>query len=300
MNAESEEKFEEIEEVEDEEAEEKFLPLTNDYLFQSLWTEGSIESKKFLYRFISNIVGIDISKFEVKNNEIGIEAGKGKRNRLDILLESSDKKIKIDIELNTQYYKGLRNRNESYLYRIAGRYFKRGSKNKYKDKITVYQVNLDLFSLRDDKKIGISTYSMKDKENDLDLNSIKIIDIFIPTICKTWYNIDTEIQLDYKMFIAKNYEEMEKYAKDNKERRAIMEDIKEKMKTDELLERIYEEQKFYNEEVKVDIEKKALKKGVKKGIKKGREEERKEIINKLISSGMPKAEISKVLGIPVL
>ena len=79
-----------------------------------------------------------------------------------------------------------------------------------------------------------------------------------------------------------------------------MEDIKEKMKTDELLERIYEEQKFYNEEVKVDIEKKALKKGVKKGIKKGREEERKEIINKLISSGMPKAEISKVLGIPVL
>ena len=273
MNEENEEKIEEIEDVE--ETEEKFLPLTNDYLFQSLWAEGSIESKKFLYRFISNIVGIDISKFEVKNNEIGIEAGKGKRNRLDILLESPDKKIKIDIELNNQYYKELRNRNESYLYRIAGRYFKRGSKNKYTEKITVYQINLNNFISRDNKDDCKVVYTMKGDDLIHDLNSIKIIDIFIPTICEMWYNIDTEIQLDYKMFIAQSYEEMKEYAKNNKERRAIMEDIKEKMKTDELLERIYEEEKFYNEVVKVDIEK------------------------RLIKKVLEKKKISKVLGIPI-
>ena len=43
-----------------------------------------------------------------------------------------------------------------------------------------------------------------------------------------------------------------------------MENIKEKMKTDELLERIYEEEKFYNEVVKVDIEKRLIKKVLEK------------------------------------
>ena len=71
-----------------------------------------------------------------------------------------------------------------------------------------------------------------------------------------------------------------------------MEEFDEAIKKYEQLERIYEEQKFYNEEVKVDIEKKALKKGVKKG--------RKDVINELISNGMPKEELSKYLSTPIV
>ena len=265
----------------------RFIPLTFDPLFKSLWRNSHSSSKKFLYRVFNNILGFDISNYTILPNELVIKRSKSVHNIVDILLESPDKKVIVNIEMNTQYHSNLRNRNESYLYKIAGDFYDSGEEEKYVKKINVYQINLNLFTSRDDKNIGISTYSMKDSENSLDLKSIKIIDIFIPTICETWYNIDTEIQLDYKMFNAKSYEEMEEYAKGNKERMSVMKDIKEQLAKYKRIERKYDAEEYIKS---VEIANK----------KEGREEERKEIIQKLISYGMPKEEISKALGMPIV
>ena len=84
-----------------------------------------------------------------------------------------------------------------------------------------------------------------------------------------------------------------------------MEEVKEKSKDETIPTYNYElYMKNLEDEIKRDLKKEILekqyKKGVNNGVNKGRQEERKETINKLISYGIPKEEISKALGMPIV
>ena len=280
------------------EIENPFVPLTYDKLFKSLWLIGSKGTRNYFNRLISNIVNFDISNFILIPNELPIKRKDSKGNIVDILLESPDKKIKINIELNTKYNKGLSNRNESYLYKIAGEYYAKDNKTSYIDKIKVIQVNLNNFYSKDRKEIGASEYTMKDKYNNLDLNSIKIINIYIPILSNLCYNQDMEKQLDYVMFDASSFKEMAIYAKGNKERESVMKDMEKIVNQYKAMQREYEEEKYLKDVLEADL-KEAKEDGIKEGIKKGKQDGINSIINKLISSGMTKEELSKRLSMPI-
>lgn len=267
-----------------------FIPLTYDKLFKSLWIIGSQETRNYFNRLISNIVNFDISKFNLIPNELPIKRKDSKGNAVDILLESPDKKIKINIELNPTYNKGLSNRNESYLYKIASEYYAKDNKTSYIDKIKVIQVNLNNFYSRDKKDIGKSEYTLKDKENNLDLNSIKIINIYIPILSNLCYNNDTENQLDYIMFDASSFEEMAIYVKGNKERMSVMQDMEAIVNKYKAMQREYEEEKYLK-----DVTEANLKEAKEEGIKTGRKEERSNILA-LLNSGISKEELAKKLS----
>ena len=288
------------------EIENPFVPLTYDKLFKSLWLIGSKETRNYFNRLISNIVNFDISNFILIPNELPIKRKDSKGNIVDILLESPDKKIKINIELNTKYNKGLSNRNESYLYKIAGEYYAKDNKTSYIDKIKVIQVNLNNFYSKDRKEIGTSIYTLKDKDNNLDLNSIKIINIYIPILSNLCYNQDMEKQLDYVMFDATSFKEMAIYAKGNKERESVMKDMEKIVNQYKAMQREYEEEKYLKDVLEADL-KEAKEDGIKEGIitgrqagiKEGRQEERANLL-KLINSGMSNEELSKRLSMPIL
>lgn len=279
-----------------------FISLTNDTLFKTLWLNGSNETKSYLNRIFSYLLNINIKDYYLETNELPEEQISSIHNRVDILLVSKDNKTKINIELNPQYNKYLRNRNESYLYRLAGDFYAGKRDIKYQDPIDVRQINLNNFISRDNKDIGIIEYIMSNHKYKLVLNSIKIIDIYLPVVINPCYNIDEEIKLDFKMFKAQSFKEMAEYAKGNKERMAVMRDIKDIIAENNRLIREYEEREYqkaveeYNmEEAKKSGEQLGLKKGKEIGIKTGENN----LISKLLSSGMSKEEISRRLDIPI-
>ncbi len=275
-----------------------FISLTNDTLFKTLWLNGSHETKSYLNRIFSYLLNINIKDYYLEINELPEEQISSIHNRVDILLVSKDNKTKINIELNPQYNKYLRNRNESYLYRLAGDFYAGKRDIKYQDPIDVRQINLNNFISRDNKDIGIIEYIMSNHKYKLVLNSIKIIDIYLPVVINPCYNIDEEIKLDFKMFKAQSFKEMEEIAKGNKERMAVMRDIKDIIAENNRLIREYEEREYQKAVEEYNLEeakKKGLKEGKELGIKKGESN----LISKLLSSGMSKEEISRRLDIPI-
>ena len=305
-----------------------FQPISKDYIFKSLWMNGSVDTKNFFYRVIKRIVGYDVSNFTFYSNELPINKRNNINHRVDFLLTSPDGKRKVNIELNRKYYKTLMKRNESYLYRIAGNFYDKRKKNTYDKDLLVDQVNLNCFKSSDNKEIKITHFTMKDNDNDLDLKSIRIINIYIPILSMSCYNKNKEEQLDYKMFEAQSFDEMTQYAKGNKERMSVLRDMYALIKDDEDYSYPGEGdalQESIEHEIRVNARKKGLeegreegrKVGIKEGIKEGRKEgikegrkeghkeglvegrkqERTNIIKSLLNSGMSKEEISERLGI---
>ena len=86
-----------------------------------------------------------------------------------VVLVAKDKSRRVNIELNRKYKKSLINRNESYLYRIAGNFYNSKQKDSYDKPLLVDQVNLNCFNSPDNKGIHQSIFTMKDNDNNLDL-----------------------------------------------------------------------------------------------------------------------------------
>ena len=278
-----------------------FIPLTTDFLFKSLWVKGSTDTKKFFYRVIKRIVGYDVSDFDLRYNELPIDTKESVFNKVDIILVAKDRKRIVNIELNKTYYKVLMNRNESYLYKIAGNFYAGRKKDKYEKDLLVDQVNLNCFKAKDNEGISVSEFSMKDKNNNIDLKSIRLFNIYIPIISISCYN--KEEQLDYKMFEAKSFKEMAMYAKGNKERMSVLKDMIHVMTAEEDL-MTPEERRDFSKALEKEIRKNARREGLKEGrvegrklgIKEGRIEGQANIVKQLLNSGMSKEELSQRLN----
>ncbi len=275
-----------------------FHPLTEDRVFKYLWLNGEPNTIKFFNRVIKRIVGYDISNFSFYYNEVMGDKDISQDNRLDFLLVSEDETRRLNIELNRFDRRYWLKRNEFYLHKIAGNFYNQGDKLYTKD-LLVDQVNINAFSDKDYDKLDLDEYSIRNQIGNRDLRSIRIFNIFLPVVSNICYNNDIEMLLDYKMFMAQSFEEMEEIAKGNKERMSVMKDLKRRI--------IYGED-FETEEARMAYRKAAIRgikedareEGIKEGIKEGRQEAKNDIINKLLSSGMSKKELSKRLGMPIL
>lgn len=77
---------------------ERFVSPLNDIVFKTLWLRGDEDLKLYLNRIIEYATKKDISKYHISANETGIVNLDNIANKVDILLESENGKI--DIELN--------------------------------------------------------------------------------------------------------------------------------------------------------------------------------------------------------
>ncbi len=271
-----------------------FHPLTEDRVLKYLWLNGGPNTIKFINRVIKRIVGYDIRNFNLYYNEIVADKVISQDNRLDFLLVSKDKSRKLNIEINRVDKRYWLKRNVFYLHKIAGNFYNRGDSFYAKD-ILIDQVNINAFADKEYNKLDIDEYSIQNKIGNRSLKNIRIINIYLPILSNICYNKNAEELLDYKMFTAQSFKEMKKYIQGNKERESVMKDLE---------KRIIDNEDYETEAMRIAyrkaVEKSIREDGREEGIKEGIKEERTNIINKLLSSGMTKEELSKRLSMPIL
>lgn len=204
-----------------------FIKLKRDYVFKTLMIFGSSKTKNKLFSILSDILGYDISSYYLTCTDIGKSTFESVFNKMDILLYSNTDKKLINVELNANYDKKYRNKNDTYLYKIAGEYYtyinKTGNK-KYKSYIKVEQININCFKCLEDEHVFHSTFTFYDETNKLVDTSIKKHNIYIVKNKNICY--DDEKLKDYQLFVCESYEEMEKLIGNDEGRKGIMEDLK--------------------------------------------------------------------------
>lgn len=205
----------------------QFISLSEDGIFKTLWLLGSDEVKKKLKSMISNIVGYDISDYE----NIGIELGKitysSIFNKTDLLLLNKKENKLLNIELNRYKYSNYNNKNNSYLYKIAGEYYNYvgiKSNSNYSAPIKASQININCFKCPENESIITSTFQMVDIENNLIDKSVTKTSIYIDKDLNKCY--DNDIIKDYLMFVCDSYDEMKMISDGDEGRIAIMENLK--------------------------------------------------------------------------
>lgn len=227
-------------------------------------------------------------------NELGINNYKSIANRVDILLCSKDNLSKINIELNKEYKSIIENKNNSYIYKLAGEYYAGAeSKEKYKEEINVEQININGYLHKENKGVTISHSVVRDEEHDIIRKGIKFHDVYLPNIKKMCYDGCEEIYKDLAMFLSKDYEEMASIAASNREREGVMKDLKRLGSEEEFVD-LYDHDEF--EEILLQSYKDdAREAGLAEGRTAGMKEKEEEIINKLKKKGFSEAEIYELL-----
>ncbi len=248
-----------------------FISPMQDTIFKALWNNGTPETKEFLRRIISYIIGKDIRNYHISSNEIPVTSRKSIANKCDILLISDDNLHKVNIELNPVKADTTVNKNSSYLFKLAGEFYSgMKKKDKYKDDILVEQINLNGYP-HEQKEIAFATYRLYDVKNKLEMKSIKIHDIFLPRIQKMCYD-NNEIYLDLAMFTSHSFEEMKKYICGNKERESVMKELQNFIYDENIPTYDYEE---YLEILKSELTEKAYREAHQNGLAEGIEQGRK-------------------------
>ncbi len=261
-----------------------FISPMQDTIFKALWNNGTPETKEFLARIISHIIGKDIRQYHIASNEIPVKSKKSIANKCDILLVSNDNLHKVNIELNPVKADTTVNKNSSYLFKLAGEFYSGMKKaDKYKDDILVEQVNLNGYPHKQ-KEIAFATYRLYDVKNKLEMKSIKIHDIFLPSIQKICYD-NNEIYLDLAMFTSHSFEEMKKYICDNKERESVMKELQNFIYDENIPTYDYEE---YLEILKNELTEKAYAEAHQNGLAEGIEKGRKKGLEEGIAEGIEK------------
>ena len=287
-----------------------FISPMQNMIFKTLWTKGKEETKEYLNRIIEYVIGFPIKDFDITSNELPINSDKSIANKVDILLESKDKLHKVNIELNPINKKITSNKNISYLFKIAGEFYSNMHKNKYISDIHVEQVNLNGF-YHDIKDIAIADYKLYDIKNKLENKSIRIHNIYLPRMKEMCYD-NNEIYLDFAMFMCNSFDEMEKYICGNKERKSVMDDLKnfvlnENLPTYDYGEYIEALHKEVAEEARAEGLAKGLAEGREKGLEQGIEQGQKQgqkqgIIDaalKMIKNGISLEKTSQILEIDI-
>lgn len=277
----------------------RFISPLSDLTFKALWILGNKDIREYLNRIIYNVVGFSVRDFTLSSNELGIINYKSIANKVDTLLISPDKKIKVNIELNRFKTKTLINKNDSYLLKIGGEAYT-SFEEKYGFNISVAQVNLNTFRSHYDPEYTVNEYGFYNKKTLTERMNVKIFDITLPNKKDSCYDISDEYRKDLSMFTAKSYEEMSLISEGNKERVAVMEFLK-RLGSDTEFVDYYDHEEFERAEraeLLSEIDK-ARDKGHAEGHEAGKKEERKIIIKSLIEGGMSIEKISSILKISI-
>ena len=167
---------------------------------------------------------MDISTYDACMQELGIDNYFSIASRLDLLLISKDRKVKINIEINKNKSKALLNKNKTYACKIAGNFYN-DLDIKYKDDIKVIQINLNAYK-SSCEGVFLNRFYFYDKEYEVEDKSIEIYQVYLPNYKDNSYDISREEYNDYALLMCKSYKEMEDYIKNNSEREAFVRDMK--------------------------------------------------------------------------
>jgi len=268
----------------------RFINLTKDSVFKTLYLKNNKDVFKFYERVIEYISKLKLSDYELTMNELPKDSYESIFNRTDILMNTKDNKKFLNIEMNNKYSIILINKNNTYLLKIAGDFYA-GKEKRYSEEIIATQINFNNFRSKVNPGIDISHSYFFDPINKIVRMNVDIYDVYLPIFKELCYDNEEDIYKDLAMFTCDSYEEMEELAKDNKERTAIMEMLKEYGKDKKYVD--YYDHEEYLEALRNEQEENVRE----EGIAIGKEQTKKESAINLHLNGVTDELIMKSLNI---
>lgn len=296
-----------------------FISPTRDVVFKTMWIRGNEHIKKYLERMIEFSINKPLGEYTLDTNELGIVSYESIANIVDIILLSVDGLEKTNIEMNRigeskLSIKKANNKSRVYLASLVDSFFDKMPKEmRYAIPIRVNQINFNTFYCPYDNEIERLDFYFKDDNKMVVDDYMQTHHLFLPQLKNLCYNKDEDVYKDFALLMANSYEEMEKYAKGNKEREEVVKFLKKLGKDGELMALIDREEynqiileteaheKGIAEGFEQGIEKgieKGIEQGIEQGIEKGINSHQREVILKLYTSkGKSILEISELLDL---
>ncbi len=278
----------------------KLLDPTYDCIFKAIMLDK--DNKEYLKKLISLITNINIKylkNMHIENVEHKIGNKKDKILKSDIIV-TVDNHI-INLEMNREYYEGVKEKNSMYMHKIMGEQMSVG--DKYRDIKIVIQINFDNYN-KFKKEKEVYEFIMKERETN-EILSEKFRE----------YHVNLEY-IRKKCYDKKEINQLERYCMPLVIE--ILEELEEKVKGDEILESVMVKMTRLLEDKKIlglyDAEKQdrmikdaqieyatklGLEEGEKIGIEKGKITVQKSIIENMIKEGLDYDTISKYTNISI-
>ena len=163
------------------ELENHHIPYNYDVMFYKIF--GDYNDLDLIKYLLENILDINIEKIEILNGKVLGDKIKTKKSFLDLLVRVNGKII-VNIEVNTDTSQIIKERNISFLLKVAANDFKSGEKyRKFKKHI---QYN---FNVEDNTDYSIERYFFKELNKDKILSKrLEIININLSYYSEKCYN----------------------------------------------------------------------------------------------------------------
>ena len=273
----------------------EFYLLNNDVIFKNVFN-----TKERLKRLLESILLVEIYDIKERNTELDRGSKKTKKLVLDLVLETNEGTINVEVNNNSGTY--ITKRNLLYFFRLIGMCLKEAED--YKDIEMHTQINLTWglqkyydydISKRDKIELSISD----GKTNKIRYKDVfKIIDVNMDYYSRMCYNKDMKEEDRLLKFLSSNNREELKV---NSEGDAFMEEIKEEVErlniSEKTLDELYvegEERRVRNTERKLGREE-----GIIQGINQGQKEKSIEKEKNMLSEKLNVKMISKVTGLTI-
>lgn len=211
------------------ETEPRFISLVSDTTFKYLWKNE--RTRKWFNEIIMDKIGIDLSNFELVDNESN-SGSSIKDQRNDIALSDLNNEIVI-VEMNSTYSEGEERKYRYYLYRRAGNNYLKGKEYTDRKHTLLIAFNNYLRPNMPDEKIIYSWFG--DHDHNINYKDIEMYEIFLPKYYDLCYHESNKIDKRLCMFGAKSYDEMKKTAS-NKDDLYIVEELIRLGKMDEFID----------------------------------------------------------------
>lgn len=269
----------------------KLIPLTSNTMFKELF--GREENKNVLAYLLCIYFDLDYKfvydNIKHLNTQLGIEHIKNYKYNVDVIV-SLNNKVVIGLEMNKSFWKGLENRNLSYISNTFSSQFRSGSlKEDFYNSKKHIQINFNNYNYPKDKERGI--YRLKEIETNEELTDIiEIHHINLEMIKSKCYNEVEELSNIDKVGNFLKSEDIDEVSKIVGEE---MKDILDKLielSNDEKLVGLYNEEEL-QEQIKKSIREDAIEQGI--------EQEKLNIAKKMLEENIDVNIISKVTELSI-
>ena len=285
----------------------KIIPLSFDPIFTGIFNDE--KNIDIVENFLSLYLKVPIEKLRgkviIKSRKLKSSARKERRKEIDLLVDIDGKKI--NIELNNNYYEGIRERNIVYICKVHGGQLKT-SDNSYKNINNSVQINLNRNKCNE-KKLIDSYYIMNENGKKLSEKlRIDLVDI-AKAEEKEYNESDERLAKFLRALTSLSIEEIEKELGEDvmeKESKEKLLDEVEKYNEDEEIVELYSNYSKTELEINTFIEEikeaKEELKQAKEEVEQAKEEAKlikENIVKKMLEDNLDNETISKYTGLTI-
>ena len=276
--------------------EEKFIPLTRDFMFKRIFTNNPEILKKFLISVLKLDINPDLATITILNNELTKAREKEYHKTVDIYARINNN-LRIDIEVNSEKFNTVKVRNTFYLNKITVDTTDVGVNYKDFSKIYFYQLNLNIQKC--DKDLDEEYEILSTKNHKKLLDNYKIVCKSLDYYNELYYNQDNKLSEDIiwlSLLNASSLDELKEIAgfvMNDKEKEKFVSDCEDACKDVKWLSEWKSD--FWADVVRHNVLENVKNEGLKEGI----EQKETEMIKGMLKKNIDLKTISEIAGISI-